>query len=75
MTLSFKISLIVIKDHIASIPARHPNSPEKLPLLLTPLTYIHVGNATSRYALRQAQDRLGWPYSGLRPSSHCFISA
>ncbi len=24
------------------------NSPEKLPLLLTPLTYIHVGNATPR---------------------------
>jgi hypothetical protein len=27
----------------------HPNLPEKLPLLLTPLTYIHVGNATSRF--------------------------
>ncbi|MDD5267615.1 MAG: hypothetical protein PHO08_10865 [Methylococcales bacterium] len=24
-----------------------------------------AGNATTRYALRQAQDRLGWSYSGL----------
>ena len=26
----------------------------------------YAGNATTRYALRQAQDRLGWSYSGLR---------
>jgi hypothetical protein len=42
----------------------HPNSPEKLPLLLTPLAYMDVSNATSRYAL-------GWPYSGL----HQFLNA
>jgi hypothetical protein len=34
--------------------------PEKLPLLLTPLTYIHVGNAHLADA--------GRSYSGLRPS-------
>ncbi len=28
--------------------------------------YESAGNATTRYALRQAQDRLGWSYSGLR---------
>jgi hypothetical protein len=26
----------------------------------------YAGNATTRYALRQAQDRLGWTYSSLR---------
>ncbi len=36
------------------VSGNSPNLPEKLPLLLTPLAYIHVGNATSRYAL-------GWP--------------
>jgi hypothetical protein len=34
-------------------------APEKLPLLLTPITYIHVGNASLRLTRGQA-------YSGLR---------
>jgi len=30
------------------------------------ILYECAGNATTRSALRQAQDRLGWSYSGLR---------
>jgi len=40
-----------------------PNSPEKLPLLITLLTCIHVGNTASRYAL-----------AGLIPAYACAIA-